>query len=424
MESDNIETLTDVEAQTETGTWLGTSRHSDADSMRREFGLRSFDPDAFPYESVVPGCLKHARDNSAWSAAGGTDFMGFGAPGAGKSTLGLHWSINLLDINNRPGMQEAVVWRGSESRSEWTPLAPWATVCLPESCDMEVSLASTSDGGSRPVALEDVVREVRRYEDPEDLFANHIEPGKFHVVYPDPAFRGCQDLYERSPKRYDLEFQEGDPVGHWWIAAALARVEYGPFDVFTSFILDEVGDFLSQDASKDTYSTYQKVNLFQDVYVDARKYGVSFFSFGHSRAAVHGKIRRKVRWEITMNGLANPTKDSQVVGDRSVPMNTDLSSSLPTGKGVMWTGTNFCYPFTWSDVPKWTDEELRVSLSVRAPSDPEAAPTGSQSGDPTAREVRSDGGESENTGSSVSLSKFSTTDAPRGTNDESGGDSP
>jgi len=420
MNENEIETLTEVESRTDTGTWLGTSRHSDAESMRREFGLRMFDAEIFDYETVAPGCLKHSRDNSAWSAAGGTDFMGFGAPGAGKSTLGLHWSINLLDVNNRPGMKEAVVWRASESRSEWTPLAPWATVCLPASCEVDVRLDSTHDGSSRDVELEEVVREVVYYEDPEDLFERCIEPGRFHVVYPDPAMRGCQDLYERSPKRYNLKFQEGDPVGHWWIACALARVEHGPFDVFVSFILDEVGDFLSQDASKDTFSTYQKVNLFQDIYVDARKYGVSFFSFGHSRAAVHSKIRRKVRWEITMNGLANPVKDSQVVGDRSVPMNTDLSSSLPTGKGVMWTGTNFCYPFAWQNVPKWTDEELRVSLSISVPKDTDEQSTALiDATEPNKDGARTDGGSSD---SSASVSTSSSDAADRGRDVAGGGD--
>ncbi|MFC7137572.1 hypothetical protein ACFQRB_16230 [Halobaculum litoreum] len=144
-------------------------------------------------------------------------------------------------MNNRPGMSEAVVWRGSTSRSEWVPLAPWATVCLPASCDAEARLESTNSAGSRSVALEDVVREVRYYEDPRDLFENHVQPGKFHVVYPDPQMRGCQEVYEDCPYEYELEFSDGDPVQHWWTAAVLARVHSGPYHFFVSFIIDEIG---------------------------------------------------------------------------------------------------------------------------------------------------------------------------------------
>jgi len=372
MTFDNIETLTDLEHRTETGTWLGTSRHSDADSMRRAFSMPAYDEDVFDYPSVVPGCLRHARDNSAHSPAGGTDFMCFGKPGSGKSTQGLEWAIRLLEVNNRPGMSEAVVWRASESRSEWTPLAPWATVCLPASCDVDVRLESTDPDspGTREVALEDVVREVRYYEDPRDLFANHVEAGKFHVVYPDPQMRGCQEVYEDSAHRYDLEFTDGDPVDHWWVAAVLARVEHGPFHEFVSFVMDEIGDVIPQGASKDAFDSYQKVELFRDVYVDARKFGVSLFTYGHSPEDVHEKVRRKVRWYITMNGIANPTKASQVVGANSVPMNRDLTSHLPVGKCLMWTETNFCYPLSWGDIPKPTDEELRVRLSPAVPKDP------------------------------------------------------
>ncbi|WP_284031782.1 ATP-binding protein [Halobaculum lipolyticum] len=388
----NISTLTDLQARTETGTWLGTSRHTDADSIRRHFSVPAYDESVFDYPRVVPGCLKHARDNSAHSAAGGTDFMAIGPPGAGKSTHALEWSTRLLEVNNRPGMSEAVVWRGSTSRSEWVPLAPWATVCLPASCDVEARLESTDSAGSRSVALEDVVREVRYYEDPRDLFENHVQPGKFHVVYPDPQMTGCQEVYEDCPYEYELEFSDGDPVQHWWTAAVLARVHSGPYHFFVSFIIDEIGDVIPQEASKDAYSSYEKILLFRDTYADARKFGVSVFGYGHSDVDFHEKVKRKVRWRITMNGTANPTRASQVVGVGNVPMNTDLTSHLKTGKCVMWTEQRFCYPLAWGDIPKPTDEELRIRLVPRVPKDPADADAASREDDRDARSSSDDSG--------------------------------
>ncbi len=70
MRWNNITTLTDLEAATGTGTYLGTSRHTDAQNIRRHFGIGKFDASAFEYPSVIPGVLMHARDNSAFSPAG------------------------------------------------------------------------------------------------------------------------------------------------------------------------------------------------------------------------------------------------------------------------------------------------------------------------------------------------------------------
>lgn len=354
-----IQSLTDVPARTNTGTFLGSeTRHSDADSIRREFGIPPYDGSKFEWPSVIPGALEHANDNSAYTPAGGTDFLCIGPPGAGKTTLGLNWAERLMETNN-----ETVVWRADESRSEWVPFAPWARVCVPASCDVSARLVSrdADNPSSRSVDLEDVAREVVTYDDPRDLNENVLKPGMFHVVYPDPEMAGCQELYQESSKQYELEFCPSDPAKHWWIAWVLSRVEHGPYH-FTSLVFDEVGDVIGQDASKDEYSTYNKVLLFRDAFVDARKYNLSIYMFGHSEADIHEKLRRKVRWRITMNGKANPTRSSQVVGWNNVPMRTDMTSRMNLGRGLMFTETNFDPTLAWRDIPKPTQEVLEVSL--------------------------------------------------------------
>ncbi|MFC7137571.1 hypothetical protein ACFQRB_16225 [Halobaculum litoreum] len=109
------------------------------------------------------------------------------------------------------------------------------------------------------------------------------------------------------------------------------------------------------------------------------------FGYGHSDVDFHEKVKRKVRWRITMNGTANPTRASQVVGVGNVPMNTDLTSHLKTGKCVMWTEQRFCYPLAWGDIPKPTDEELRVRLVPRVPKDPADADAASREDERDAR---------------------------------------
>lgn len=357
----NVETLTDLRPETETGTFLGVDhRHTDADSIRRAFGIPRFNREAFEYPEVVPNMLIHQWERSGGISSGGTDALIIGKPDAGKSTLAKYLSVRLMEINN-----EAIVWRASESRSEWVAFAPWARVCLPSSCDATARLMSKDPSvPAREVDLEDIAREVVYYDDIRHLNQELLKPGRFHVVYPDPQMTGANEIYEASPKKYAIEFSPNDPPKHWWVAWMLDRVENGPF-FWTSLMFDEVGDVISQDASKDEFDTYDKVLLFRDCYVDARKYGLSAFEFGHSETDIHEKLRRKVRWRSTLNGMANPTRPSQVVGVETVPMNKDLTSRMPVGRGLFWTETRFDHTIRWKDIPNPTNEVLQVRLSPR-----------------------------------------------------------
>ncbi|ELZ38889.1 hypothetical protein C472_05733 [Halorubrum tebenquichense DSM 14210] len=332
--------------------------------MREEFGMSAWDRDTFEFPSVIPNCIEHSWDSPVDENDGGTDWLARGKPGTGKSTLANYLVVRLLEVND-----EKVVWRGSSSRSEWLPLAPWTTLYLPAGIDISARL-EPKDPTNDPVDLDvdeltEIVREVRRYSDPRDLNET-LDEGSLHVVYPDPRMRGCQEVYAQSPeKRYDTPakretlFGPQDPASHWWFAWLLARVEHGPHH-WTSLIFDEIGDVCPQSAKKDSFGTYQKVELLKDTWVDMRKFGVSVYAFAHSETDVHQMIRRKLRWRVQMPGTANPTTASDVVGFESVRQNRDMTSQYDIGHGLMYTESNY-EDFNWDDMPSPSSYKLKIA---------------------------------------------------------------
>lgn len=329
-------------------------------------GIPPWRPDRFDYDSVLPNCFEHSWDASGDRIAGGTDFLARGKPGKGKSTLACYVAVRMMEIND-----EKVVWRGSSSRSEWLPLAPWSVLCLPKGVDVTARLESKNP--TEPAVeldvdqLDQIVREVRRYSDPVDLNRHCLDQGTMHVVYPDPKLRGCEEIYRKDPeKRYDTPpdrevlFDEVDPANHWWFAWALARVNHGPHH-WTTWICDEIGDIAPQMAGKDRFGTLQKVKLLKDLWVDARKFGLSIFLFGHSEVDIHAMIRRKIRWRIQMPGTANPTTAGDVVGFESVKMDAEMTDEFPIGKALIYNESNF-EPFRWKDMPAATDYKLKIEV--------------------------------------------------------------
>ena len=313
-------------------------------------------------KELIPNYTHHAWDyDDQTMLAGGTDFLAIGPPGSGKSTMALNHSLRLMEEND-----EKVVWRASTARSEWLPYAPWARVCLPKGVDVSarfVPKVPTQDGFE--VELEDVVREVVRYRNPHHLNHELLKDGQFHVVYPDPKMRGIQEIYEDTQeKQYDgLEFTSDDPLNHWWFGYILSRVERGPYH-WTSIIFDEIGDIAPEAARNDEYSHYQKVELFKDCLVDARKTGLSIFMFGHTESDIHSMIRRKIRWRVAMAGKANPTRGSQVVGFNNVPMNENLSSNLDVGLMIPYNESRFEWPgVKFANFPDPVDMTLKVEYA-------------------------------------------------------------
>jgi hypothetical protein len=228
-----------------------------------------------------------------------------------------------------------------------------------------------TDKSKPPVPLDEedlsrIVREVRYYSNPLEILEMQ-EPGKFHVIYPDPLMRGCQEMLEAAEtKNYDAPprgtiFGPSDPAAHWWFAFVLGRVEFVETAPFTTLVLDEIGDIIPQSASKDQFASYQKVELLKDLWVDARKLGLTFALFCHSEVDVHQLIRHKIRWRIQMPGNSNPTSAGSVVGFEEIPMNSDMTSRFPVGKGLLYTETNFDR-FRWPNYPSSTSYKLKISL--------------------------------------------------------------
>jgi energy-coupling factor transporter ATP-binding protein EcfA2 len=359
----STQTTPDPPRETKQLTGDRTAR-SDEWHIQNDLAIPHFKPERFSeYPDVVPDALLHTWDAGREQSSGGTDFLAIGPPGCGKSTLLLNAAKIVMGQNG-----DTAVWRGSTSRSEWLPFGPYARVLLPAQATVTARWQPKDPTQSaRKTSLERLesegwIREIVRYDDPVDLWSNKILREGFNVVYPDPEMVGCQTVFEASERTYNLEFAPGDPPGHWWIAAALARVEGQTPNYWTSLFIDEIGDIAPEHAENDEYKTYNKVQLLRDAYADFRKMGVSAYMAGHVEADVHHLLRHKIRWRVTMNGTANPTSSGSVVGFENVPMNFDVTSGMPVGEALMWTERHFDV-FGWADVPDPAGGQI-LSLQV------------------------------------------------------------
>ncbi|WP_311171810.1 ATP-binding protein [Halobellus ordinarius] len=339
-------------------------------------GVGAFNPDKYEYPQLWPAIIDTTWESTKHKIVGGTDLLTIGKPGSGKSTLANHIALRSIEgitptsaWSTKKNSVAKVVWRGSSARSEWLPLAPWTTLCLPEGVDYDakfVPRVPTEEGYTLTLdELEQhVVRDIVRYRNPKHLNKELLDVGQFHVVYPDPRMRGIQGIYENSDeKQYDAPpegdlFDERDPSNHWWFGWVLARVEHGPHD-WTTLILDEIGDIAPQGAGKDEFGTLQKIKLLKDSWVDARKMGLSIFAFGHSEEDIHSKIRRKMRWRMYLHGTANPTSKGEVVGFNHVPMDHGHLASKYEYAGLVFNEQNFDW-ISWPEYYTPIDHKLKL----------------------------------------------------------------
>lgn len=287
---------------------------------------------------------------------GGTDWFAHGPKGSGKTTFKLTWAARTLELNT-----DAYVWRGSPARSEWLPLRKWTTVMLPSTLEAEAELSPPVDHVDPiSVELEDVVREVKYYNDPIDL-NQQLEEGKFYVVYPDPRFRGCEEITREADEipvlehtsvwdaiEEGLEADEVTPSSMWWFAWAIAKIDLGsPTPI--SWGCDEIGNVMPEHASNAYHDLYKRIEALRNKYVDARRNNFSLYGVGHSDDDLHNLMRKKIRWRVTMNGVDNPTTRS-VVGMGNAPMNSNYTKHMALGEALMWNKQGFT-PFSWDDIP-------------------------------------------------------------------------
>jgi hypothetical protein len=127
--------------------------------------------------------------------------------------------------------------------------------------------------------------------------------------------------------------------------------------------LDEAGNILDADAGRDIHQHYDKVKWFRDKYADARKKGLTFAFQAHALSEVHSFARSKIRWRLTMNGNQPPIGRT-LPGDRSCPIETDLTSDMDAGEGVIWKSPNFA-PVKWPNLKGDTRLDAEVSIDFR-----------------------------------------------------------
>jgi hypothetical protein len=300
---------------------------------------------------------------------GGTDWFAYGPKGSGKSTMALSLVARELEVNN-----SAVVWRGSSARSEWLPLAPWATVCLPAGLEYEARLDPPSDDMDPfSVDLEAAVRSVKRYRNPRQLNHELLEEGGFHVVYPDPKFRHCSEITQEAEEipelehvsaweaEADVDVDEPTPSEMWWFAWAIDKIENGP-PMFVTWFCDEVGNLMPEHASNDYHDHYRRIEALRNKWVDARRNNFSLNGIGHGIGDLHHLMLKKIRWRITLNGTDNPT--GKTVGMGEAPMPKNYAGQLVLGEGLSWNKQQFAQ-FSWADTP----DRLKVpgQLQLRFP---------------------------------------------------------
>lgn len=358
-------------------------RNTPAEQIRKTFGIPpmwKLEEQFEDYEHPLPDAIIHTKDGSRWGHPGGTNWLAIGDKGSGKSTLGLWLATHLMDEND-----ETVIWRGAEARSEWLPLKHWTTLYLPADCDVTAMWRperAINRGEGDPADLEDVVESVVRYDGLEELLSL-LDPHEFAVVYPDPRFRGCnQVMRESSYVQKHIEYvtaeaaedpRDETPLIHWWIALAVARTEGlgGHFD-WTSLIFDEVADLLPQSARADRKQTYEKLEVMRKVLADSRKYSFSVFCFGQDETNIHEQVRRTFQWRVSMpDEEGNPCKsegDNAPVGFSKIPMIKNFLHRKNPGFGLCWKPNSFTR-FKWQDLPDWeedADRKLKISIKTDA----------------------------------------------------------
>lgn len=324
-------------------------------------------------------------DRTAWKSPGnttidvwtegGSDMQVYGEPGCGKSTFMNFATLSLQQVNNETViLADTMDDSGTNERTEWLALAPYADIAVPEGIPVEVRVVPEDPSVSTlTYDLEDICRDVVRYSSPLDL-CRQLEPGQFYVTFPDPLHRGCEDVSQfafHPPGRVTPVGESGPnratPADQWWFAFWAARISQDVFTHWTTLQIDEAGNVFDPDASKDEHETYQKIKWFAEKAADARKKGVSVFTYTHALTELQKFWRRKQRWWVTMNGMEPPVGKS-LPGDKSCPVDdASYTRNMSKGEATAWNTTNYA-SISWPNVKRGVrlDAEISIDFDLEA----------------------------------------------------------
>lgn len=269
---------------------------------------------------------------------GGTDAQIYGPPRKGKTTVAGNFADWLMQLNN-----ETIIWSetigddGVIERTQWLPFAPYTTLMVPKG--LEVVAEVVPDNAAVPrfeVPLEQIARDVKRYQGPRDV-NRMLQAGQFHVVIPDPRFQGCEKVTRFNyVSPWDADgVDDATNYSHWWFAGIANRISERRHNHWTSYFIDEAGNWLEEEAGKDDHDTRQKIKFLRDKYGDAAKHKVSIFNMTHAMEEMNHFIRRKIRWWVTMAGAEVPV--GQTLPGNKTPPQTYSKVPKGKGRGQIWT---------------------------------------------------------------------------------------
>jgi len=317
-------------------------------------------PDAHPrLREPILEWLAADSDRLQRLRPGGTEILLHGEQGTTKTTA-MFWLISLvLQLRQR----ENVLWFASLDDTEWTVLAPFATLCLPEGEPVEVGANAYSReirGETVGLDVEDVCREVVRYSDPRDLLRtlDQRTAGQFYVVYPDPDFRLCQEITGReyTALREADDATAATPLSHFWFALVDEIAHGRQYREWTTIASDEAHKWLKTGKGDDESDWWHKIDDFASTWADARKKRLSGVFATHIWHEIPDKVRRKMRWGATMNGEPFPSKAPLDGRNR----NQDL------GDACLWT------PLKWNfvgypNLPRKAGTSVPAEITVSFP---------------------------------------------------------
>jgi DNA polymerase III delta prime subunit len=380
---------------------------TDAEQIRDRFGISELDVEAFIKANgdedaiVYPDMVIHERDAELTRSNKGTDCLFRGTRDCGKTTYALNLAARLMDEND-----ERVIWRGRRGGSGWLPLKHWATVYLPDGLEADAAWMNEAEDADSTTTLdgvddlENVVRDVVRYDGIYDLLHKLVDnpAGTFNVVYPDPAFRDCEEITRETDRGqfagavpFTAEWEadpEGGrpatPLGDWWAPFLVARAEYDQTpQAWMSWLCDEAGDLYPENApNNDGRKLSDLITMLRGVWATARKRKLSLYMWVHREENLHHEIRAEFKWRVCMpDGKENPTKrprSSQPIGMKgAIQMETDMMSHRKDRyEALCYNGPDWAH-FTWSDVPKASEDADRWLKITMRPGDSPPQPQGS-----------------------------------------------